>query len=172
MSFQYAATGKCREKTVAYLDKTPYNKIMEQQLNQKIFYHGSEEHLPKGTVLVPQPDYELRWGINEWYKVLEHYRPADKLSHKDAVFMCDNDMDLDNAGGGTDWVFKVRPLGPVSCHDLNWGSEISMLLEQDPDNIEAIENAAHNYWAGVPHSNESVWDYLTPSAKIISVEEF
>ena len=32
--------------------------------------------------------------------------------------------------------------------------------------------AAANYWNGTPHYNEQVWEYLTPFAKIISVEEY
>jgi len=35
-----------------------------------------------------------------------------------------------------------------------------------------VKNAAKKYWAGVPHYNESVWEYLTPSAKITAVEEY
>jgi hypothetical protein len=68
------------------------------------------------------------------------------LSHKESVFMCDNDDDLD--------------------------AEISGLFRYDPDNIEAIEEAANNYWNGVPHHSESFWEYLTPSAKIVKVEKF
>jgi hypothetical protein len=38
----------------------------------------------------------------------------------------------------------------------------------DPKVIEA----ASNYWNGTPHYNEQVWEYLTPFAKIISVEKY
>lgn len=30
-----------------------------------------------------------------------------------------------------------------------------------------IQEAALNYWNGVPHPNESVWEYLTPKAEVI-----
>ncbi len=32
--------------------------------------------------------------------------------------------------------------------------------------------AAKNYWNGVPHHDENVWEYLTPKAEILKVEEY
>jgi hypothetical protein len=95
------------------------------------------------------------------------------LSHKDSVFMCHDDEDVDLAGGGTDYIFVVEPLGKVEKHDMNWSGEISMLVSDGFD-IESPEvtNAANNYWNGVPHPDESVWEYLTPFARILSVEEY
>ena len=137
------------------------------------FYHGSMTELPVGTVLTARDEYEQDWGNADFYRALEFYRPADKLAHKDAVFMCDNPDDVDLAGGGTDWLFTVIPQGRVERHDLNWGSEVSMLIS-DGYTIDSTEvkHAAENYWAGVPHTDEQVWEYLTPSAKIIAVEEY
>ena len=87
--------------------------------------------------------------------------------------MCHDPDDVDLAGGGTEWLFTVVPLGPIQKHDLNWGSEVSMLIS-DGYAIDSpeVKNAAKKYWAGVPHYNESVWEYLTPSAKITAVEEY
>lgn len=81
--------------------------------------------------------------------------------------------DIDLAGGGTEWVFTVIPLGPVQRHDLNWSSEISMLIS-DGYAIDSpeVQIAAERYWAGVPHTDEQVWEYLTPAAKIIAVEPY
>ena len=140
---------------------------------QRKFYHGSSTKLPVGTVLTPRGDaYEAEWKNTDFYTPLEYYRPANMLSHKDSVFMCDNPDDVDLAGGATDWLFTVEPLGPVQRHDLNWGSAVSVLVSDDPDNIEEIKQAAENYWNGVPHHDENVWEYLTTSAKIIAVEEY
>lgn len=136
------------------------------------FYHGSSDPLPVGTVLTPRDNYEANWSNTDFYAVLEHFRPPHMLAHKNAVFMCDNPDDIDNAGGGTDWLFTVQPLGPVERHDLNWGSEVSMLVSDDPDDLDAIQQAAENYWNGVPHHDETVWEYLTPSARIVAVEEY
>lgn len=139
----------------------------------KHYYHGSMKELPVGTVLTPRDDYENDWSGTDFYAPLEKYRPANMLSHRQSVFMCDNDEDVDLAGGGTEWLFVVEPQGPVQRHDLNWGSEISMLVG-DGYGIDSpeIARAAKNYWAGVPHTDESVWEYLTPAAKIIAVEEY
>ena len=132
------------------------------------------DYLPVGTVLKPRgTDYEASWGHTDFYAALEHYRPSHMLGHKNAVFMVADPDDVDLAGGGTEWLMTVKPLGPVSKHDLNWSSEISMLRDDgyDIDSPE-VKKAALNYWSGVPHPNESVWEYLTPAAEIIAVEEY
>lgn len=138
------------------------------------FYHGSDEHLPVGTILTARPDqFTTTWGKNDWCAILERFRPVDMLAQHDAIFMCDNDEDVDAAGGGTEWVFTVKPLGRVEKHDMNWGTHISMLLCDDPDNLDAIQKAAINYWNGVPYDvGESLWEYLTPQAEIVAVERF
>ena len=141
----------------------------------KTFYHGSMDHLPVGTILIPRIDYEVIWGGTDFYYALEEYRPKEMLSHKEAVFMVDNEQDVDLAAGGAEWVFTVKPLGKVEKHDLNWGSEVSMLISDGFDILsDEIQTAALNYWNGIriPHHSESIWEYLTPSAEILSVEEF
>jgi hypothetical protein len=137
------------------------------------FYHGSYERLDVGTILTPRgAAYEADWKDTDFYAILETHRPPEMLAHKDAVFLCDNEDDVDNAGGATDWLFTVEPLTDrLEKHDLNWCSEISGLVGPNQDDV-AIAHAAQNYWAGVPHTNESVWEYLTPSARIIAVEEY
>ena len=139
-----------------------------------IFYHGSNKHLPVGTILMPRgKDYERDYKDTDFYSVLEYYRPNDKLEHKDSVFMVSNEDDIDLAGGGTEYIFTVKPLGKVSKHDLNWSSEISCLISDGFDiESDEIKNAAYNYWNGVPHHDENVWEYLVPKAKIINVEEY
>jgi hypothetical protein len=137
------------------------------------YYHGSYEELPIGTILQPRnEDYERDWQHTDFYSILEQYRPPQMLSHKAAVFMCDNPDDVDVAGGATEWLLTVVPLGKVERHDLNWSSEISMLVSDNPNNLAAIQQAARNYWAGVPHHSESVWEYLTPSARVIVIERY
>lgn len=137
------------------------------------FYHGSFDKLPVGTILTPQTNYEENWQNTDFYGPLEMYRPANMLSHKQSVFMCSDPDDIDLAGGATEWLFTVVPLGQVQKHDINWGSEISMLISDghEFDSDEIVEAAA-NYWNGIPHVNESVWEYLTPTAKIIAVEPY
>lgn len=148
-------------------------RAWELKEETNVYYHGSMRYLPVGTILVPSMDYEDSWGDADFYGPLEHYRPEGMLAHKDAVFMVGDDDDLDLAGSGTEWVFIVKPLGIIQKHDLNWSSEVSMLVSDGYDiNSDNIRNAAENYWRGTPHPNESVWEYLTPKAKIVAVEEY
>ena len=93
------------------------------------------------------------------------------LAHKNAVFMCDNDQDIDCAGGGTEYLMVVKPLGKIEKHDLNWSSEISCLISENASE-DLIKQAAENYWYGIPHHNKNVWEYLTPEAVILAVELF
>lgn len=123
----------------------------------RVFYHGSMNYLEPDTILTPRDDYESNWGHTDFYKVLEHYRPEDMLSHNNSVFMCDNDEDVDLAGGGTEWLFIVEPLGKIEKHDINWSSEISMLISDGYSiNNNKVKEVAYNYWHGIPHYNEQV----------------
>lgn len=139
----------------------------------KKLYHGSSDYLPVGTILTPRDDYESRWEHTNFFRPLEFYRQKDKLSHAKSVFMVDNEDDVDLAGGGTDYIFTVIPIGPVQKHDMNWASEISSLIDlgHDIDSPE-VEDAAAAYWAGEESPNEIIWEYLAPKAKIIAVEVY
>jgi hypothetical protein len=136
----------------------------------KTYFHGSYEQLPVGTILKPKENYEEIWGETDFYFVLEKYRPQHLLPHKESVFMCDNPQDIDNTGGGTDWLFTVLPDEYIQKHDQSWCSEISLLIDND-ENQELIEQYAFNYWNGISSENP-VWEYLTKQAKIIVVEEY
>lgn len=149
-------------------------KTSELYEDPQTYYHGSDDELPIGTVLTPRENnYEDNWGHNNWYQALEKYRPSKSRPHSLSVFMVDNEDDLDLAAGGPGFIFRVEPIGEISRHDLNWGSEISGLFDEGYDMFsDEIEEAALNYWNGVPHFNESIWEYLVPKAKIISVEPY
>lgn len=137
------------------------------------FYHGSSNQLEVGTRLVPSEKYAENWTNTDFYSILEMYRPENKLAHKDAVFMVGDPDDIDLAGGSTEWCFEVIPEGTVTRHDLNWSSEISMLVSEGyPKDAVEIINAARNYWDGIPHPNESVWEYLTTSAVIVEIDTY
>lgn len=138
------------------------------------YFHGSMDHLDVGFILRGRGKaYERSWANTDFYRVLEDARPHSCLSHAQAVFAVADPDDIDLAGGGTEWVFELQPVGPVSRHDMNWSTEISCLLSDgySPDSTE-VRQAAANYWAGIPHQDESVWEYLMPEAKIILVEPY
>ena len=141
--------------------------------NIETFYHGSMEYLPVGTILTPRDNYEEMWGNTAFYAALEYYRPEHMLSHKESVFMCIDEDDVDLAGGGTEWLFKVKPLGKIEKHDLNWGSEVSMFIDEGYDiKSKEVKQASLNYWNGIPHTGENVWEFLTPKAQILHVERY
>ena len=148
-------------------------KLYENFSEGPSYYHGSMKDLPIGTILRSSPNYEQEWSNTDFYNILEKYRPFGMLSHKDAVFMVTDEDDIDLAGGGTNYIFEVRPLSGISKHDLNWSSEISMLVSDGHDiDSPEIKTAATNYWNGSPHTDESVWEYLTKSAEILSSEPY
>ena len=156
--------------------KITYRGYLYESVDNKLYYHGSMDELPVGTILSPKDNYEENWGDNNFYQILEKYRPSNMLAHMESVFMCDNPDDIDAAGGGTDYLFTVVPMGKVERHDMNWGSYIESMisdgvLKDDPK----IINAANMYWKGVPVDSsigETLWEYLTPHAKILAVEEY
>ena len=143
------------------------------ELTEKNFYHGSMDELPIGTILIPgEDDYEENWSHNLWFQALEKYRPKEYRPHSWSVFMVGSDNDIDVAGGYTDHVYVVKPIGDVEKHDLNWASELGYLFDKDFDmESDEIKQAALNYWKGVPHHNEQVWEYLAPKAKIVDIIE-
>jgi len=148
-------------------------KIFEVTNGDSLYYHGSYEPLKVGTILTPRKNYELNWADTDFYWPLEKHRLNNMLSHKQSVFMVSDPDDVDLAGGATDYLLTAKPLGPIQKHDLNWSSEISMLMDQGYDiDSDQVEDAALNYWNGVPHYNESVWEFLTTKAEVVAVEEY
>lgn len=135
------------------------------------YFHGSMERLEPGLVMRGRGSaYVADWGDTDFYAILEARRPIGALSQCDVVFAVTDPDDIDLAGGGTEWIFELEPMGAVSRHDLNWSSEISMLVSDGyAVNSPAVLAAADNYWAGVPHPNESVWEYMMPTARILAV---
>ena len=142
------------------------------------YFHGSYHFLPNGTVLSPEKGNFMgtfnQDEMDSHFK-LEQFKPSNFISRNNCVFMTDNPEDIDLAGGASEHIYIVKPLGKVERHDLNWMSEIDLIFsegttensEDSEDTIEKVKNAALNYWNGTPHYNESVWEYLTTSAKVI-----
>lgn len=136
------------------------------------YYHGSMIPLEVGVILTGRGDAYIKdWKDTDFYYILDKYRPTGCLPHSKAVFAVGDPDDIDLAGGGTEWAFELLPIGEVSKHDMNWSSEISCLLSNgfSLDSLEVIQ-AAKSYWLGVPHPNESVWEYIMPRARIVKVE--
>jgi hypothetical protein len=149
------------------------NENTELTESSNIFYHSSANELDVGTILTGRgSDYDRDWGYVPFFEVLERYRPANKLSHRDAVFMVGNEDDLDSAGGSTEYVFTLKALGSVSKHDMNWSSRIASMVDDGLDYDDTrIKQAAEKYWSGEP-TDDPLWEYLTTKAEILAVEEF
>jgi len=138
------------------------------------FFHGSHDPFDPGFVLTPRGEaYEAAWKDTAFYAALERWRPAGCRAHKDAVFLVGAVDDIDLAGGSTEWCLEVAPEGPVTRHDLNWSSEVSGLVDDGhPVDGPAVRRAAEAYWAGTPHPDENVWEYLAASATVVRCEPY
>lgn len=135
------------------------------------FFHGSYKKLKIGTVLSGRgKEYIEKWFVYPEYIVLENERPSRCIPHYEAVFMVDNVEDIDNAGGGTNYIFTLLPIGKIEKHDMAWQSEILMAID-DKEHPDKIKSMAKKYWSGVA-TKSPVWEYLTRKAKIIKVEKF
>jgi hypothetical protein len=142
------------------------------------YYHMSKYPLKVGDILIPNPKYEYEWSGNPWYRALEFFRPKKFLAHKDSIFMCDNEDDVEIASGAendgeTGFLVLVKPIGKVDKHDLNFGSLVQCLISE-VDGIfteevdDKIEEACNKYWNSEA-SDDPCWEYLCKSAKVVKV---
>lgn len=134
-----------------------------------MYVHGSSKPLDKGLILTGRGDvYEQNWADTDFYHILERHRPSHMIAHKDGVFMCNSVEDVGLAGGSEEYIAILEPVGTIERHDMNWYSQISCLVSDGYgiDSFEIIE-AARNYWNGVPHFDESVWEIISSEAKVI-----
>ena len=91
-----------------------FKQILQESEKKRVkkYFHGSENELPVGTILIPRGDeYEKDWGNTSFYKLLEKYRPPNYLAHKDAVFMVDDKDIIDLVGASTNFILTVIPWG-------------------------------------------------------------
>lgn len=143
----------------------------EEGIYNKMFYHGSSNKMKVGTVLKGRGlNYINDWSSDLVYQILEKERPNNYIPHYEAVFMVDNIEDIDNAGGATDYIFHLKPLGPIERHDMSFQSEILIAIS-DKKSLAEIKLIAKKYWTGIS-SKEPVWEYLTREAIITKVEKY
>lgn len=136
------------------------------------YWHASFDALPVGTVLLPRRDYEARWSWNSVGRILEDLRPPASLAHRDAVFMCDDPQECDNAGAYCEWLFEVMPAGDQQRHDMDWATTIdSMVSDGWPCDDARIVELARHYWSGEA-SDMPTWEYLARAATVVSVEPY
>lgn len=134
-----------------------------------MMFHGSYENFPVNLRLRGRgTPYHEDWSCLSHYEALHLHKPVWALSHKDAVFMCNNIDDIDLCGGATDIVVLLEPLGEVTHHDLNWSGKISLLLDSGADvHSSEVKELVMNYWCGIP-TEDPLWEFLTDEAKVIA----
>ena len=155
---------------------------MTHRVTDKMFLlHCSGVAHPEGRVLEPcsrhHCDSQEYQGHDYWNRpyeqILAMFRPPELAERTDAVYMIDNNKDIGLCGGNMDHVFIVIPEPPATRHDLNWINEIHRLLyyadmptcKEDAD--PRFVHAARSYWAGLPHPDKSIWEYLALSAEVV-----
>lgn len=134
----------------------------------KALYHGSIAELQIGCTLVPQAGgYTKSCNSQDLEELFESLRPDNKIPRSESVYMC-NDVDLiDLAGGYTDFIYQVNPVGAIEESDLAWYTQAQIQLE-DGDRDGAIESAK-NYWSGelFVYDNASCIEYRCREATVI-----
>lgn len=152
----------------------------KEDISVKQYYHGSDRELPVGTIMRGglSDGYAARIAeASDIYRRLEWLRPTTCIAHKDAIFMASGDAsneygldDIDALGGSTDYVFALRPNAPVQRYDqsLITIAECALSDGKHQDEIDAI---LASYWRG-QSSGAPLWEYLTTSAVVASVQDF
>lgn len=139
--------------------------------SMKSFYHGSYDKLPDNTILKPHDNSYTRQKDNSYLEsIIEKYRPSDKLSRYDSVFLVDDIDNIDSAGGAIDYIYEVIVPSDIipEKSDLAWYSELGMVNDIDKQREYSL-----NYWNGVEFTDSemSLWEYRVPKAYVIDLIE-
>jgi hypothetical protein len=143
------------------------------------YYHGSKTKFSVGDILTPQSEgYVMGSGLDHseleahmrLEQAMEDYRPASAVPRQKAVFMVTDPEDIDYAGGYTDFIYEVVPLGPVTKANLHWYSALNNYVFDEDVDPEVVKKLASQYWNATP-SKHSLFEYLTPAARIIAITE-
>jgi hypothetical protein len=132
-----------------------------------ILYHGSVEKFKIGDVLIPNKEgYTHSKNVTELELLFEKEKPSFiKYSRLNCVFLCDNEEDIDNCGGYTDYIYVIDI---QSLHyeksDLSWYTKAG--FQREENDFEAAKKSARNYWNGI--ILEGVFEYRTKEVTIIN----
>jgi hypothetical protein len=129
----------------------------------KTLYHGSKVQFPIGFKLTPQSSSKDSYIFQEKEveKIMEKYRPKNKLSRYNSVFLVDTPEIIDQIGGYEDHIYIVQPAPRIEASDLSWYDSNIAYNPVDEKVIQSIIN----YWMGVPYKNHT--EYRTPYAIIL-----
>lgn len=126
------------------------------------------------------------WFRKEIEDAMEEGRPKAVPSRLSSFFLVDDPKLIAIAGGSTDYVYRVKPIGVYSKHHQGWmGNVYNVMIpfirsgasqaERDEVAPELVHVGewVHNYWEGVPYRHrpgqaKTTWEFLAPE---ISIEE-
>jgi hypothetical protein len=150
-------------------------KFLRKATQQLLLYHGSQKKFPIGFTLLPQSDgyaASQNEDIANTEQILEAHRPPHCLPRSKSVFLVGDPEEIDFAGGYTDFIYRVEPIGRVEKNDMDWYGQLSCVMWDEEDDPEAVR-LAENYWNGTPsdHSENSLFEYRAGSAKIVELVE-
>jgi len=146
-----------------------YHRAIRRIARRRLF-HGSQKQFPVGFVLKPQlggyahlPDEDIA-RVEE---IIERYRPPDKISRREAVFMVADPEEIDSAGGYDDHIYVVEPIGEVEVSDLSWYTELSVYWIDMPE--DEGRRLAEAYWSGEPFRDpaRSLFEYRAREAEVV-----
>jgi hypothetical protein len=143
------------------------------------YLHGTKQMFPVGHVLTgghglllgKYPDLDEQENAVEL--VLEKFRPPHCLSRAVSFYMAESLNDIECAGGYTDHVYLMQPIGTVHQNDVSWWAELlnngalDYVLEGDTSVLPTCERIAKLYWAGAA-SNKPLWEYRCTSATVLA----
>lgn len=139
------------------------------------FYHGSYRDYPMGFRFTGGGQaYHEEWIFLPCYEALHLHRPAEKIAHQDAVFMCEKPEHIEPCGGATERLILIRPSGEIQRHDNRWGQHIADMIDEgrEIDHPE-VAQACLSYWQGEPcGEGEPLWEYLAREARVIACCDF
>jgi hypothetical protein len=146
--------------------------------SEMAYFHGSRRNMAVGTVLKPQgAGYVRGSGLDRGERVphrrceaiLEKNRPHDAPQRSESVFLVtvpDADL-IDKAGGYSDFIYRVNPVGSIWACNLWWYGQLYSLCEdlQKGDMPVAADMAA-KYWSASYGDRDSI-EYLVREAVIV-----
>jgi hypothetical protein len=135
------------------------------------YYHGSIDELPIGLMLKSQKEgYTSDEVVQDLESLFDKYKPQNRISRKEAVYLADDPEEIDNLGGYNDYVYEVKPLDDPEKSDLSWYSKVNSAMgdffDINEELSEEVKEMLDNYWNGVASENP-VWEYRVYNADIV-----
>lgn len=136
-----------------------------------MLYHGTHINAPSGFKLTPQASgFTHSKDVHQLEVLFEQMKPQGMISRKDAVYLSDDPDLIDAAGGYTDVIYRVKPVGHTERSDLAWYTKAQEILESRE---EGLEDCIQKYWAGTPFpdSDCSCFEFRCRAAHVVSIFE-